>query len=95
MASNNQEAKKNEIIAKAWKDPTFKKQLLEDPKAALNACGCDIPESMTVHVVEEAKGSYIFVIPASPSQLNRFSDAELESLAAGGMPSHATPLCGC
>ena len=83
MASNNQEAKKNEIIAKAWKDPTFKKKLLSDPKAALKECGVNLPAGVNVKVVEESANNYTFVLPAAPSNVQSLSQQELHAVAAG------------
>ena len=47
------------IIAKAWRDPAFKAQLIANPAAALKAEGMDVPADMTVGVVKTCKGTFI------------------------------------
>jgi hypothetical protein len=75
---------KNEIIAKAWKDPAFKKKLLEHPKETLKECGYTFHENVTVKVIEESSNSYTFVLPAKPAHAQNLSDAALNKIAAGG-----------
>jgi hypothetical protein len=58
---------KAQIIEKAWEDPQFKQQLLDDPKGAIKeAFGVDLPEGIELNVVEETPTSYYLVIPAKP-----------------------------
>ncbi|GFN32988.1 NHLP leader peptide family RiPP precursor [Paenibacillus xylaniclasticus] len=67
MSSNAEQILKTQIIEKAWSDPVFKKQLLEDPKAAIHAAfGVEIPENIKLTVVEETANSFYLVIPPSP-----------------------------
>jgi len=40
------------IVAKAWRDPTFKAALIANPAAALKAEGMDVPAGMAVTVLE-------------------------------------------
>ena len=82
---------RSQVLAKAWKDPTFKKKLLSDPKSALQECGYEIPEHMTVKVIEESAGSYTFVLPPSPSNAKELSTAELEAAAGAGQCCLNTP----
>lgn len=59
---------KNQVIQKAWEDPSFKQRLLTDPKAALKeVLGIVIPESITLKAVEEGSNEFYLVIPPSPS----------------------------
>jgi len=59
---------RNQVIQKAWEDPSFKKRLLADPKAALQeALGVIIPDSVTLKAVEEGSNEFYLVIPPSPS----------------------------
>ena len=59
---------KNQVIQKAWEDPTFKQRLLSDPKAAIKeALGIVIPDSITLKAVEEGSDEFYLVIPPSPS----------------------------
>ena len=59
---------KNKIIEKAWQDADFKKELLEDPKAAIQkASGTLIPANIEITVLEETEDKLYLVIPANPT----------------------------
>ncbi len=79
MAQN----KKNEIIAKAWKDPTFKKKLLSNPKETLESCGIKIPANINVKVIEDSANTYTFVLPAAPKNAHTLTEADLAKVAGG------------
>lgn len=56
-----------EIIAKAWKDETFKQALLSDPKAILaQELGTTFPDDLRVTVVEAEPNSFYLRLPAKP-----------------------------
>ncbi|WP_135557430.1 NHLP leader peptide family RiPP precursor [Paenibacillus cymbidii] len=64
------ETLKVQIIQKAWADPAFKQQLLQDPKAAISqAFGIELPEAIELNVVEETPTSYVLVIPPNPEDV--------------------------
>lgn len=77
------ETKRAEVIAKAWKDPTFKQKLLSNPSEALKECGVNVPSNTKIKVIEDHAGAYTFVLPAAPSNLSKMSDAELTKIAGG------------
>lgn len=77
---------KEQLIAKVWKDPTFKKKLLTNPKQTLIEMGYQIPEGINVRVVEDDAKTLTFVIPHAPKEVNELSEKELCNLAGGGMP---------
>jgi hypothetical protein len=63
-----EEILKNQIIQKAWEDPSFKAKLLSEPKAALKeAFGIDVPDTINLKAIEETADSFYLVIPANPS----------------------------
>lgn len=76
-------SKKHEVITKAWKDPTFKKKLLSDPKSALKEFGIEIPANTNVKVIEDSANTYTFVIPAAPKNVSQLSESELIKVAGG------------
>jgi hypothetical protein len=76
--------KREEIIAKAWKDPTFKKRLLDNPKDTLEECGYFFPENFTVKAIEDSAQSYTFVVPTSPANMKELSEEEMMDLSAAG-----------
>jgi hypothetical protein len=58
---------KVQIIKKAWEDPQFKEQLLQDPKGAIQqAFGIELPTDIELKVVEETPVNYYMVLPSKP-----------------------------
>jgi Nitrile hydratase, alpha chain len=70
------------VIAKAWRDPSFKAKLIADPQGTLRQAGVSIPAGVTVKVVENTGTQFHFVLPAMPS--GALSDVELDH-ASGGL----------
>ncbi|WNS46995.1 NHLP leader peptide family RiPP precursor [Paenibacillus sp. MMS20-IR301] len=59
---------KNQVIQKAWEDPSFKQRLLTDPKAALQeVLGINLPDNITLKTVEEGSNEFYLVIPPNPA----------------------------
>jgi len=90
MVSPNKdiEAVRARMIARAWRDPAFKKKLAADPKAVLVEAGITLPDGVTVSLVEDSDTHLHLVLPARPVAL---SDAQLDAVAGGdgnptGMP---------
>ena len=77
------------IIAKAWRDPAFKAELIANPAAALKAEGIDVPAGMTVTVVENTDKLFHLVLPPVPS--DELSDEALDAVAGGGKAGY----CNC
>ena len=69
------------IIAKAWRDPVFKAELIANPAAALKAEGIDVPAGMTVTVVENTDKQFHLVLPPKPT--GELSDGALDGVAGG------------
>ena len=70
-----------EIIAKAWRDPAFKAELIANPAAALKAEGIYVPAGMTVTVVENTDKQFHLVLPPVPT--DELSDEALDAVAGG------------
>ncbi len=70
-------------IARAWSDPVYKAKLLSDPRAALAEAGVEIPEEVTVKVVENTSDTLHLVLPVAPAQAGEVSDNDMEKLAGG------------
>ena len=73
------------VIAKAWKDPKFRKALIRDPRSVLaKEFGVDIPADISIKVVEETADSLYLVLPATPAGVKgELSDLDLEFVAGG------------
>lgn len=82
--------KLGQVIAKTWSDEQFKQQLLADPNGVLSAAGVEIPNGVTVKVVEETDQQTYLVLPTKPADLD-VSDlqgsATLDNCLGGCMPS--------
>ncbi len=57
------------VIAQAWEDEEFKKRLLDDPGAVLAENGIEIPEGMTVKVVEKKENEILIPLPQKPADV--------------------------
>ena len=66
-ATSNRKAM-GKVIAKAWLDPEFLKQLKSDPKGTLAKEGIHVDAA--VKVVEDTKDTVHLVIPVRPAELD-------------------------
>ncbi len=81
------------VIAKAWKDPEFRKKLKSNPKETLNSMGYSIPDDIEVKVAEDDAHQFTFVLPAAPSDIKSLDESQLKKIAAGGESMGTS--CGC
>ena len=76
-----------QIVAKAWKDEEYKQELLSNPKAIIEQeFGIELPQEVTVKVLEENLTSLYFVLPVNPLETLEdveVSEEELEAIAGG------------
>ena len=72
------------VIAKAWKDPEFKKRLLADPRSIISQeLGADLPAGLQVSALEETPQTYYLLVPMKPPGAETCSLEELQTRAAG------------
>jgi hypothetical protein len=79
LSKNEREFAK--IIAKAWRDPAFKAELIANPAAALKAEGIDVPAGMAVTVLENTDKQFHLVLPPVPT--DELSDESLDAVSGG------------
>ena len=79
MPENDNEFGK--VIAKAWRDPAFKAELIANPAAALKAEGIEVPDGMAMTVVENTDKQFHLVLPPLPS--DELSAESLDAVAGG------------
>ncbi len=75
-----------QIIERAWRDDSFRQELLRDTKAVVaREYGIYLPENMNLVVHEETPTTLHFVLPRNPAGAgdDELSDAELEMVAGG------------
>ena len=82
MNRAEQSKQMNQIIARCWSDEGFKRKLMADPVATLNAEGMEVPAGMSVKVLENTDTVSYLVIPAQPAEL---SDQDLRNVAGGAV----------
>jgi hypothetical protein len=80
MNPEEQAKRVNELVAKCWEDEGFKRQLMADPVATLQAQGVELPPGMKIQVVENTDQAFTLVIPPKPEDL---SDEELDGVVGG------------
>ncbi|MBP2000715.1 hypothetical protein J2Z69_001746 [Paenibacillus shirakamiensis] len=57
----------NQVIQKAWQDPSFKAKLVSNPKAAIQeALGVSLPDHINIQTVQETPDQFFLVLPANP-----------------------------
>ncbi len=68
MANRNDIQEK--LIKRAWEDAEFKKELLANPKAAIEkVLQIQIPDSIEVQFFEETPDKMCFVLPVDPASV--------------------------
>jgi hypothetical protein len=70
-----------EIVEKAWTNPSYKQQLLADPKTALAEAGMRYADDVAVRLHENTTASWHFAIPLKDALAGR--DPETLSPVAG------------
>lgn len=58
------------VVAKAWADEDYKKNLLANPKEVLENEGLEIPEEKKINILENTKDTLNFVLPMPDSTLD-------------------------
>lgn len=75
----------SQVIAKAWKDETFKRELLNNPRATIERVfGHAIPAHVEIKVVEETPDTLYLILPAQQDTGGELTDEELMAVAGGG-----------
>jgi hypothetical protein len=80
-----------QIVAKAWQDEAFKKQLVANPKAVFTQEGIDMPAGVQIHVVENTPTLLHLTLPAMPGE-GEISDGQLDAVAGGSKGTIASAL---
>lgn len=68
------------VIGRAWVDEEFKKRLLDDPATVRKENGIEVPEGMTVRVVERKENE---VLLTNAPKTDEMTEEQLEKIAAG------------
>lgn len=72
------------VVAKAWKDEKFKKELISNPKAVISKeFGVQIPDNVNVKVLEENANNLYIILPTRPQVEGELTDEQLQDVAGG------------
>ncbi len=77
-----------DIIVKAWRDEQFRKQLLSDPKKAIEReFNIKVPDDVSISVHVESDTALHLIVPSVPSNFDTedLSDDELREVIGGVM----------
>ena len=77
------------VICQAMSDPVFRRRLLADPAGTLSRAGVEVPEGVTIEVVEDTATRVYLILPSNPID-DSVTEAELER-AVGGLARTAQP----
>ena len=84
-----------DVFARTMTDPEFKAQFIADPASVLTAAGVEVPEGLTIKVVENSSTTFHVVLP-DPEAV---SDELLAAASGGSTASTAgtasTFSCSC
>ena len=70
------------LVVNSVKNNQLKQQFINDPKGTLTReCGIELPEEMSVKVMENSESSTHYIIP--PGNMGELSDEELKQVAGG------------
>lgn len=81
MALTDQQAAYGKVVARAWRDPSFKAKLVADPQAALKDAGVSVPPGVKLTVVENTDTHIHVVLPPKPT--GDLSDEALDKVVGG------------
>ena len=80
------------VIGQAMSDPSFRGRLLADPAGTLSGAGVEVPEGVTIEVVEDTATRLHLILPAM-LQDGDIVDQDLEAIV-GGMAGQQPSACG-
>ena len=70
------------VIAQAWSDEDYKRQLVDDPAGALTDAGAEVPDGVQLRVVEDTDTVKHLVLPAAPGE-GEIDEDDLERVSGG------------
>ena len=79
------------IVAKAWRDPEYRKRLLKSPKEVVQEelrklrPGVTLPETLQVYVHEETPNAVHLTLPMNPAEYGEASGDEWMDNVTGGV----------
>ena len=82
-----------DVFARTMTDPEFKAQFIADPAAVLSAAGVEVPEGLTIKVVENSSTTFHVVLPDPEAVSDELLAAASGGSTAGTASSAGTAAC--
>lgn len=79
---SERQKKISEVIARVWKDESYKKKLISDPRGTLAQAGLEFPANVNLKVFEDTTDTINLVIPRNPAT-SELSDEALNNVSGG------------
>jgi len=72
------------VIKQAWRDETFRAELMRNPKQAIETLlSTKIPDDLKVNVVQDVPNQITVVLPHFPPAMGELAESQLEAVAGG------------
>ena len=84
-----------DVYARTMTDPEFKAQFIADPAAVLSAAGVEVPEGLTIKVVENSSTTFHVVLPDPEAITDELLAAASGGSTAGSAGSLSSFACSC
>ena len=84
-----------DVYARTMTDPEFKAQFIADPAAVLSAAGAEVPEGLTIKVVENSSTTFHVVLPDPEAITDELLAAASGGSTAGSAGSLSSFACSC
>ena len=84
-----------DVYARTMTDPEFKAQFIADPAAVLSAAGVEVPEGLTIKVVENSSTTVHFVLPDPEAMTDELLAAASGGGTAGSAGTASSFACSC
>jgi hypothetical protein len=80
LSSEEKKSIQAKVLAKAWTDSGYKKQLLTNPKEVLESEGLEIPSELVI--LEDTKDKKHIVLPMMPEGIAEMSIEDIQTRVA-------------
>ena len=84
-----------DVYARTMTDPEFKAQFIADPAAVLSAAGVEVPEGLTIKVVENSSTTVHVVLPDPEAMTDELLAAASGGSTYGTAGTASTLACSC
>ena len=84
-----------DVFARTMTDPEFKAQFIADPAGVLSAAGVEVPEGLTIKVVENSSSTFHVVLPDPEAMTDELLAAASGGSTAGSAGTASSFACSC